>query len=43
MPTACARSYMEDLGANRLGLGICRKDGQIHLAYPIAMLVGTKQ
>jgi ubiquinone/menaquinone biosynthesis C-methylase UbiE len=32
--------YMDDLGANRLGLGICRKDGQIHFSYPIVILSG---
>jgi ubiquinone/menaquinone biosynthesis C-methylase UbiE len=32
--------FQDDLDTNRLGLGACRKDGQIHFAYPIVILVG---
>ena len=32
--------FQDDLHTNRLGLGACRKDGQIHFAYPIIILVG---
>jgi len=34
--------FLEDVGVNRLGLDICRKDGQIHFAYPIVILAGRK-
>src|SRR5262245_4795218 len=32
--------FVEDLGVNRLGLGACPRDGQIHFAYPIVILEG---
>jgi ubiquinone/menaquinone biosynthesis C-methylase UbiE len=32
--------FQDDLETNRLGLGACRKDRQIHFAYPIVILVG---
>jgi ubiquinone/menaquinone biosynthesis C-methylase UbiE/GrpB-like predicted nucleotidyltransferase (UPF0157 family)/8-oxo-dGTP pyrophosphatase MutT (NUDIX family) len=32
----------DDLGVDRLGLGVHRKDGDIHFAYPIVILVGDK-
>ena len=32
--------FQDDLDTNRLGLEACRKDGQIHFAYPIVILVG---
>lgn len=35
--------FQDDLDTNRLGLGACRKDGQIHFAYPIVILVGRVQ
>jgi ubiquinone/menaquinone biosynthesis C-methylase UbiE len=31
-----------DLGVNRLGVGAHRKDGRIHYAYPVAVVVGQK-
>jgi ubiquinone/menaquinone biosynthesis C-methylase UbiE len=34
--------FVEDLGVNRLGLGAYRRDGAIHYAYPIAVVVGRK-
>ena len=34
--------FVDDLGVNRLGLGICRREGSIRFAYPIVMLVGYK-
>jgi ubiquinone/menaquinone biosynthesis C-methylase UbiE len=35
--------FIEDVGKNRLGLGIQQKDGAIHFAYPIIILVGRKK
>jgi ubiquinone/menaquinone biosynthesis C-methylase UbiE len=32
--------FGDDLDSNRLGLGACRREGQIHFAYPIAIIVG---
>lgn len=37
------QTFADDLGANRLGLGAARKDGAIHFAFPIAVLVGQTQ
>jgi ubiquinone/menaquinone biosynthesis C-methylase UbiE len=37
------RLFESDLDANTLGLGACRKDGQIHFAYPIVILVGESR
>ncbi len=34
--------FVEDLGVNRLGVGAHRKDGSIHYAYPVVVLVGRK-
>lgn len=34
--------FVDDLDVNRLGLGAWRKNGQIHFAYPIAILIGRK-
>jgi ubiquinone/menaquinone biosynthesis C-methylase UbiE len=34
--------FMADLNVNRLGLGAHHKNGAIHFAYPIAILVGRK-
>jgi ubiquinone/menaquinone biosynthesis C-methylase UbiE/8-oxo-dGTP pyrophosphatase MutT (NUDIX family) len=34
--------FEDDLGVNRLGLGIHRRGGDIHFAYPIVILVGQK-
>jgi ubiquinone/menaquinone biosynthesis C-methylase UbiE/8-oxo-dGTP pyrophosphatase MutT (NUDIX family) len=34
--------FEDDLGVDRLGLGVHRKDGNIHFAYPIVILVGHK-
>jgi SAM-dependent methyltransferase len=34
--------FLEDVGLNRLCLGVSRKDGQIQFAYPIVILVGRK-
>ena len=34
--------FVDDLGVNRLGVGAHRKDGGIHYAYPVAVLVGRK-
>jgi ubiquinone/menaquinone biosynthesis C-methylase UbiE/8-oxo-dGTP pyrophosphatase MutT (NUDIX family) len=35
--------FVDDLGVDRLGLGIHRSDGDIHFAYPIVLLVGHKR
>jgi ubiquinone/menaquinone biosynthesis C-methylase UbiE len=34
--------FVDDLGVDRLGLGVRRRDGDIHFAYPIVILVGYK-
>jgi ubiquinone/menaquinone biosynthesis C-methylase UbiE len=34
--------FAEDLGVNRLGVGAHRREGNIHYAYPIAVVVGKK-
>jgi predicted N-acetyltransferase YhbS/ubiquinone/menaquinone biosynthesis C-methylase UbiE len=34
--------FADDLGVNRLGLGAARRDGAIHFAFPIVVLVGDK-
>jgi 8-oxo-dGTP pyrophosphatase MutT (NUDIX family) len=34
--------FIEDLGRDRLGLGVHRRDGDMHFAYPVVMLVGHK-
>jgi ubiquinone/menaquinone biosynthesis C-methylase UbiE len=34
--------FVEDLGVNRLGVGSHRREGNIHYAYPIAVVVGQK-
>lgn len=40
----CVRQLFQgDLSTNCLGLGACQKDGQIHFAYPIVILVGCVQ
>src|SRR5262249_40596936 len=35
--------FEDDLGVDRLGLGVHRRDGNIHFAYPIVILVGDKR
>jgi ubiquinone/menaquinone biosynthesis C-methylase UbiE len=34
--------FVDDLGVNRLGVGAHRREGNIHYAYPIAVIVGQK-
>jgi ubiquinone/menaquinone biosynthesis C-methylase UbiE len=34
--------FMDDLGINRLELGIHRREGEMHFAYPIVILVGYR-
>jgi hypothetical protein len=34
--------FVDDLGMDRLGLGVNLRDGSIRFAYPIVMLVGYK-
>src|SRR5947209_6813694 len=34
--------FAEDLGVNRLGVGAHRREGNIHYAYPVAVVVGQK-
>ena len=36
------KMFVDDLGVNRLGVGVHRKDESIHYAYPVAVLVGRK-
>lgn len=35
--------FVDDLGVDRLGVGAHRRDGQIHYAYPVVVLVGKKE
>jgi SAM-dependent methyltransferase len=37
------QTFAEDIGVDRLGLGAHRRDGAVHFAFPIALLVGQKQ
>jgi ubiquinone/menaquinone biosynthesis C-methylase UbiE len=34
--------FADDLGVNRLGVGAHRREGNIHYAYPIAVVLGQK-
>ena len=34
------RIFRDDLGVNRLGLDTCEREGAIHFAYPIVILLG---
>ena len=34
------RIFADDVGVNRLGLGAARRDGAIHFAFPIVVIVG---
>jgi hypothetical protein len=34
--------FADDLGVNRLGVGAHRREGNLHYAYPIAVVVGQK-
>jgi hypothetical protein len=34
--------FAEDLGVDRLGVGAHHREGTIHYAYPIAVVVGQK-
>ena len=36
------QTFANDLGVDRLGVGAVRKDGAIHFAFPIVVLVGRK-
>jgi ubiquinone/menaquinone biosynthesis C-methylase UbiE len=36
------QTFAEDVGVNRLGLGAHRKDGAIHFAFPIVVIVGQQ-
>lgn len=36
------RIFAEDLGRDRLGFGARKQDGEIHIAFPTAILVGRK-
>ena len=35
--------FADDLEVNRLGVGAHRREGTIHYAYPVAVVVGQKQ
>ena len=37
------QTFADDVGEDRLGLGATRKDGAIHFAFPIVVLVGQTQ
>jgi hypothetical protein len=34
------RTFAEDIGVDRLGLGAHRRDGDIHFAFPIVVIAG---
>jgi hypothetical protein len=36
------RAFAEDLGRNRLGLGVREQQGMLLFAFPIVVLAGTK-
>jgi SAM-dependent methyltransferase len=37
------QTFANDIGVNRLGLGAARRDGAIHFAFPIVLVVGRRQ
>jgi hypothetical protein len=37
------QTFADDLGVDRLGVGAHRRDGAIHFAFPIAVLVAKKE
>jgi hypothetical protein len=37
------QTFADDLGVDRLGLGARRRDGAIHFAFPIVVIVGRKE
>jgi hypothetical protein len=37
------RTFQDDIGVDRLGVGAHRRDGAIHFAFPIVVIVGHKQ
>jgi hypothetical protein len=37
------QTFADDLGVDRLGVGAHRRDGAIHFAFPIVVVVGRKQ
>lgn len=37
------QTFEEDVGVDRLGVGAHRKDGAIHFAFPLVILVGQKE
>ena len=37
------QTFADDIGVDRLGVGAHRRDGAIHFAFPIIILVGQKQ
>jgi hypothetical protein len=37
------QTFTDDLGIDRLGLGVTGKNGVIHFAFPIVVLVGQAQ
>jgi ubiquinone/menaquinone biosynthesis C-methylase UbiE len=36
------QTFADDLGVNRLGVGAHRREGDIHYAYPVAVVVGQR-
>jgi hypothetical protein len=37
------QTFADDIGVDRLGVGAHRKDGAIHFAFPIVVVVGQQQ
>jgi hypothetical protein len=37
------QTFADDIGVDRLGVGAHRRDGAIHFAFPIAVIVGRRQ
>jgi phosphodiesterase/alkaline phosphatase D-like protein len=36
------RMVAADVGVNRLGVAACRKGGAVHIAYPVAVVCGSR-
>ena len=37
------RAFADDIGVDRLGVGAHRRDGAIHFAFPVVVIVGRRQ
>lgn len=39
---AIRQTFADDIGVDRLGVGARRREGAIHFAFPIAVIVGVR-